>query len=400
MMLKQKMKSFFSYLILIIGFTLSSPIFATTTITGLSDQTETLGSNIDFYTRYYPRDAIPYIYDISVKSNNNPNMFYMKSITITKDKTEQNTKNIPLTLILNIPENLIDTGIKTSNGHIIFRTKENNNIGFIFDIGFTDSPTSTELEPVTSRPSMISQNVNFTPVYERSCVVLIICGPSHISNYKYTGNISVRIRPVVYSPIAVGGAINMTSNTIAKIALSIDDITTPDSTIALSAFQLVNYPYTCRINDSDKNKTVNLNPISVTDLLNGQNLDAGSFSIGVNCGNINTNGHTPMQITSIYAVMTDQNQPSNRSNILTLMTNGKENPSIGLQIIKPDNTAISYGPSSSNKGTENQWLFASNSRGLNGTQPNMTFNVKYILRNRPVIPGDVTGTATITFSYQ
>ncbi|OOE61634.1 fimbrial protein [Salinivibrio kushneri] len=104
---------------------------------------------------------------------------------------------------------------------------------------------------------------------------------------------------------------------------------------------------------------------------------------------------------SVYATMTDVNNPDYVGNIL------KPSPSsvakgVGLQLFKyNDKTPINFGPDSPHKGNINQWYVGG---GSNTPERSYTipFKARYIkLPNESdITPGEFQAEASITFSYQ
>ncbi|KAA1012041.1 fimbrial protein [Paraburkholderia panacisoli] len=114
-----------------------------------------------------------------------------------------------------------------------------------------------------------------------------------------------------------------------------------------------------------------------------------SFNISLSC----TGGDTGV-MTSVYTTLTDQTNPTNQSNTLSLSTSSTAS-GIGIQVLN-GNTVISYGPDSSVVGNPNQWLAGSTGNG--------TFNIpltaRYVQTAPTVKPGTANGIATFTMSYQ
>jgi type 1 fimbria pilin len=99
-------------------------------------------------------------------------------------------------------------------------------------------------------------------------------------------------------------------------------------------------------------------------------------------------------MTSVYTTLTDQTNPANQSNTLSLSASSTAS-GIGIQVLN-GNTVISYGPDSSVVGNPNQWLAGSTGNG--------TFNIpltaRYAQTAPTVKPGTANGIATFTMSYQ
>jgi type 1 fimbria pilin len=114
-----------------------------------------------------------------------------------------------------------------------------------------------------------------------------------------------------------------------------------------------------------------------------------SFNISLSC----SGGDTGV-MTSVYTTLTDQTNPANQSNTLSLSA-GSTARGIGIQVLN-GNTVISYGPDSAVVGNPNQWLA--------GSAGNGTFNIpltaRYVQTAPTVTAGTANGLATFTMSYQ
>jgi type 1 fimbria pilin len=114
-----------------------------------------------------------------------------------------------------------------------------------------------------------------------------------------------------------------------------------------------------------------------------------SFNISLSC----TGGDTGV-MTSVYTTLTDQTNPANQSNTLSLSASSTAS-GIGIQVLN-GNTVISYGPDSAVVGNPNQWLAGSTGNG--------TFNIpltaRYVQTAPTVKAGTANGIATFTMSYQ
>lgn len=98
----------------------------------------------------------------------------------------------------------------------------------------------------------------------------------------------------------------------------------------------------------------------------------------------------------LHAVMTDQSQKGNLSDILNL-TPDSTATGVGIQFVRDDGNVIRYGPDASAQGTLNQWRIEQAQYDQQIlTVPLMA---RYI-RTGPITAGSANGIASITFSYQ
>ncbi|MBY4769222.1 fimbrial protein [Burkholderia ambifaria] len=99
--------------------------------------------------------------------------------------------------------------------------------------------------------------------------------------------------------------------------------------------------------------------------------------------------------TDMYITLTDVTNPGNRSSTLSL-TRDSTATGVGVQILRGDNTLVSYGPDSREPGNANQWFV--------GTYSNATVSIplkaRYIATDATVGPGTANAAATFTMSYQ
>ncbi|EGF15306.1 MULTISPECIES: fimbrial protein [Haemophilus] len=120
----------------------------------------------------------------------------------------------------------------------------------------------------------------------------------------------------------------------------------------------------------------------------------GKFQIRLTCPT--TSDDNGKKIAA-YMTLTDQTDPSNRGDILTL-TPQSTAQGVGIKLYKNnDASALSYGPDSSLKGTENQWKFSSRD---GEEKPTVEFKAFYVNKDGNITGGTVNAVATYTFSYQ
>ncbi|WP_167358004.1 fimbrial protein [Burkholderia territorii] len=115
---------------------------------------------------------------------------------------------------------------------------------------------------------------------------------------------------------------------------------------------------------------------------------AQSFSVKLNCE----------ENVRVHATMTDANNPSNVSDVLSLSPDSTAS-GVGIRILRNNGAVpVRFGPDSSNPGTTNQWYITTTpSTGGSVTVP---FVAKYVKSGQQVSTGSVKARSTITFSYQ
>ncbi|MDI9240840.1 fimbrial protein [Lysobacter sp. LF1] len=114
-----------------------------------------------------------------------------------------------------------------------------------------------------------------------------------------------------------------------------------------------------------------------------------NFNIGLNCG-----GGSPGTTTRMYITLTDQTNPANRTDKLSL-TPSSTATGVAIQILNGA-TPVSYGPDSSAAGNPNQWFVTQTGNGL----VNIPLSARYVQSASTIGSGTVTALATFTMSYQ
>ncbi|WP_233809511.1 fimbrial protein [Paraburkholderia sp. HP33-1] len=114
-----------------------------------------------------------------------------------------------------------------------------------------------------------------------------------------------------------------------------------------------------------------------------------SFNIALSCA-----GGSDGVVTSVYTTLTDQTNPANESNTLSLSASSTAS-GIGIQVLNGNNV-ISYGPDSAVVGNPNQWLAGSTGNGAF----NIPLTARYVQTAPNVTAGTANGIATFTMSYQ
>lgn len=141
-------------------------------------------------------------------------------------------------------------------------------------------------------------------------------------------------------------------------------------------------PHTCSVLTNRVN--VSLPDVKASDLRNaGSTAGDTSFSIGLNC----------TQGSNVYITLTDKNNISNRTGILSLdQTSTASN--VGIEILMNQKT-VKFGPDSPVAGTVNQMSVGPSSPSLTS----IPFAARYISLGNAT-GGVVNATATFTMSYQ
>ncbi|NXZ83993.1 fimbrial protein [Haemophilus influenzae] len=120
----------------------------------------------------------------------------------------------------------------------------------------------------------------------------------------------------------------------------------------------------------------------------------GKFQIRLTCPTASDDNNKKI---AAYMTLTDQTDPSNRSDILSL-TPQSTAQGVGIKLYKNnDSNALKYGPDSPLKGTENQWKFSSRD---GEEKPTVEFKAFYVNKDGNITGGTVNAVATYTFSYQ
>ncbi|MFC6338798.1 fimbrial protein [Pseudomonas karstica] len=126
-------------------------------------------------------------------------------------------------------------------------------------------------------------------------------------------------------------------------------------------------------------------------LFNGIGSVAGAASndLIINCA-----GATGGATSDVLITLTDQTQPNNRSNVLSL-TPASTVGGVGLQL-SSGGRLVSYGADSSAVGNPNQWLAGNMGNGV----LRIPLTARYIQTGVSITPGTANGVATFTMSYR
>ena len=120
------------------------------------------------------------------------------------------------------------------------------------------------------------------------------------------------------------------------------------------------------------------------------------FDITLEC-----KGGAPESVLRPHITLTDANDTSNQSTVLTLSQTAPDGKpvatGIGIQILK-DGTALGYGPDSNVPGNTNQWSAGTIVQGV--AQFKIPLTAKYVQTAAAVTTGQANGRATFTLNYQ
>ncbi|MBU4632475.1 fimbrial protein [Pseudomonas chlororaphis subsp. aurantiaca] len=117
---------------------------------------------------------------------------------------------------------------------------------------------------------------------------------------------------------------------------------------------------------------------------------ARPLEIRLQCSGGDAGAHTRMFMT-----LSDAANPGNRSTTLSLLS-GTSATGVGIQILRSDDTPVSFGPDSAVAGNPNQWQIGEFGNG----QVTIPLKARYIPTGGKVGPGTANAAATFTMSYQ
>ena len=114
------------------------------------------------------------------------------------------------------------------------------------------------------------------------------------------------------------------------------------------------------------------------------------FNIGLNCtgGAVGINGNA-------YMTLTDQTNPANRGNILSLTADSVAR-GVGIQILDGSGNVVSYGADSAAVDNPNRFFAAQTRNGV----VNIPLSARYVQTEPMITNGSANGRATFTMSYQ
>ncbi|KVM03223.1 hypothetical protein WL40_22470 [Burkholderia ubonensis] len=122
----------------------------------------------------------------------------------------------------------------------------------------------------------------------------------------------------------------------------------------------------------------------------GSSSQSTPFDIKLQCA-----GGTQGATTRMFMTLTDAADPGNRGTALSLSPDSKAK-GYGIQILRADDTPVSYGPDSAAAGNPGQWYVGE--PGNNHVA--IPLKARYVRTATDVQPGTANGVATFTMSYQ
>ncbi|WP_198919096.1 fimbrial protein [Pseudomonas chlororaphis] len=201
--------------------------------------------------------------------------------------------------------------------------------------------------------------------------------------YAYTP--SVKIELVKTGPITAGGRL---TGTIGTLEL-------PDHGLELVRYvisgnlEIKPRVPTCTV--STPTIAVGMGKVHVSAVADkGATNPARPLEIRLQCSGGDVGAHTRMFMT-----LSDAADPSNQSSTLSLSRSSTAT-GVGIQILRGDNTLVSFGPDSAVAGNPNQWQVGEFGNG----QVSIPLKARYIPTGGKVGPGTANAAATFTMSYQ
>lgn len=170
------------------------------------------------------------------------------------------------------------------------------------------------------------------------------------------------------------GGYTINSQTIASFKVGTKRTVT---NITLGATKIDIKQRTCQL--KEKSRDVRLSTVSTKDLAGrGTEVTGGQFQLNLLCDNG----------VAAYSTFWDQQNPANKSSILTLDQNKSSARGIGLRLYRENEKPVVFG---------DEWMFSTNEE-----HPSHLFTVKYVntSSNGRVSAGSVHAVATVTFSYR
>lgn len=212
--------------------------------------------------------------------------------------------------------------------------------------------------------------------------VMPVTSTTWSSNTSFSLTIGFSIQIVKTGPITAGGAI--TGNILQYVAQGY-----PLFYVYFSSPIVINPTVpTCAV--TTPQITVPLGNVSQSSFTGVDSTSpAQPFNIGLNCS-----GGAASVTASVYTTLTDQSNPANVSDKLSL-TSSSTAKGVAIQVLN-GTTVINYGTDSKVIGNQNQWVA--------GQTGNGTFNIpltaRYVQTGTTVTAGSANGMATFTMGYQ
>lgn len=222
--------------------------------------------------------------------------------------------------------------------------------------------------------------------------VMAVDPATHYAGFPYSPNsqFTLTIKLIKTGPITAGGSISGEVGQFLFAGANLPQTQFESIRISTPIIVIPSVP-ACTVT-SPLNIPVDVGSAAVSDFhgIGAPPSHTSPFSINLSCS-----GGTPGATTNMYMTLTDQTNPGNTSNVLSLGT-GSSASGVGIQILKADNSIVSYGPDSSAAGNTNQWFVQNTGNGT------VTIPLKagLVQTNATINSGSVQAIATYTMSYQ
>lgn len=203
--------------------------------------------------------------------------------------------------------------------------------------------------------------------------------------YYVASTLSVKLKLIKTGPITQMGILE---NLNATSVLPAGDNYLYETWTSVGALTVDPGKPTCKV--TTPTRSVSLLPVPKSKLnAIGTVTAAEDFTLGMNCSGGDT-GKT----LGIFAVLTDQNEPDNRSETLSLGGDSTA-AGVGIQILR-NGSPLGYGPDSTASTAQNRWKVG-NYGNVDVTIP---LSARYIQTESVVTAGTVNARATFTVSYE
>lgn len=162
--------------------------------------------------------------------------------------------------------------------------------------------------------------------------------------------------------------------------------------ITIEPFNIIVKGGNCYFNPSGTSQVVRMPSASVSDFsgINSESHQGVSFRIITACD----------PGVSLYATMTDANNPDNLGSVLSPSPQSTAE-GVGLRIYYNGSASpLLFGPESSTAGNTNQFFVGGSADNNRATEYTLNFVAKYVNSSSKINPGRLVANSIITFSYQ
>jgi type 1 fimbria pilin len=298
----------------------------------------------------------------------------------------------PMPIVYTLPKGPIKINPDVANGTVLYSVTGLTATGHNFSI----TTCKNLAVPTVMKRTMVDRAYLGGGVYESGIpgigLMLMLQGTdlplengSFSSGYKYAANPTARLKLVKTGPITQMGVLE---NLRATTFLPAGDNYVVETWNSIGSLTIDPGKPTCKV--TTPTRSVSLLPVPKSKLnAIGTVTAAEGFTLGMSCSGGDT-GKT----LGIFAVLTDQNAPGNRSETLSLGGDSTA-AGVGIQILR-NGSPLGYGPDSTASTAQNRWKV--------GTYGNVNFTIplsaRYIQTDSVVTAGTVNARATFTLSYE